>query len=203
MVTDTPTVPNHHAHHPGFAGVSGLLAALSFLVGRDADAEIAIARTALRSGEAVLDIGCGPGVAARLAARRGATVVGVDPAPVMLRIGRLLGRRGVRYELGAAEDLPVGDAAVDVTWSLSTVHHWRDLDAGLAEVRRVLRPGGRFLATEKRTHEGATGHAAHGWTDARAERFAELLGHSGFVDVDLQIHEHDRRPLVSVLARRP
>jgi ubiquinone/menaquinone biosynthesis C-methylase UbiE len=50
------------------------------------------------------------------------------------------------------------------------VHHWHDLDAGLAEVRRVLRPSGRFLAIERQVEPGATGLASHGWTAEQAHR---------------------------------
>src|SRR5690606_26759772 len=86
-------VPNHHAHHPGFSGVIGLLGALSMAVGRDAAAQLAARRAGVGPGDRLVDVGCGPGRAARLAARRGATVIAVDPATVMLRTARLLGPR--------------------------------------------------------------------------------------------------------------
>jgi SAM-dependent methyltransferase len=50
----------------------------------------------------------------------------------------------VRYLPGSAEALPLADDSADVVWSLATVHHWRDLDRGLAETRRVLRRPGRL-----------------------------------------------------------
>ncbi|HEU4842045.1 MAG TPA: class I SAM-dependent methyltransferase, partial [Ilumatobacteraceae bacterium] len=143
--------PNHHADHPGFAGLSGLLAAAGFLLGRRPIADLAVRLVGVGADDAVVDVGCGPGVAARQAAAAGAaSVVGVDPAPVMLRVARAAGavarhgRRPVRFLVGAAEALPLPDRSATVLWSLSTVHHWRDLDAGLAEARRVLRPAGRL-----------------------------------------------------------
>ena len=90
---EQPAAPNHHADYPGFAGVAGLVAALSMAVGRKGDAELAVRLSGMGPGDTVVDIGCGPGVAARYAARLGATVTGVDPAPVMLRVARLLTRR--------------------------------------------------------------------------------------------------------------
>ncbi len=60
-------VPNHHAHHRGFSGLTGWLAARSMSTGRTGNAELAIELTELRPGDRVVDIGCGPGVAARLA----------------------------------------------------------------------------------------------------------------------------------------
>lgn len=196
--------PNHHHDHRPFSGVSGLLIGLSFAFGRDGVAAFAADLAALQHGDRVLDIGCGPGNAARLAVRRGAaSVVGVDPADVMLRLGRALTRsRRVRYEHGSAEHLPLDDASVEVAWSLSTVHHWANLDDGLREVRRVLKPGGRFVAIEFNTTPGATGHATHGWTDDQAEGFAALLRDSGFTHVRTERRTADKRARIAVVATR-
>src|SRR4051812_23673785 len=90
---ETPSVPNHHADHAGFSGLSGLVAALSMIGGRDGDARLAARLSGVEPGDVGVDIGCGPGVAARHAAGLGARVIGVDPAPVMLRVARLLTRR--------------------------------------------------------------------------------------------------------------
>ncbi len=197
----TDTVPNHHRDHPGFSGVSGLVAAITFTVRRGDDAALAIRLTEAQRGDVVVDIGCGPGVAARRAARVGATVTGVDPAPVMLRTAGLIPGGGhVRYLAGTAEDLPLPDGSVTVAWSLATVHHWSDIDAGLREVQRVLAPGGRFLALERLSRPGAQGVASHGWTRAQAEAFAERCGQLGFADVVVAEH-HAHRPLISVLGR--
>jgi ubiquinone/menaquinone biosynthesis C-methylase UbiE len=200
----TALPPNHHAHYPGFAGVGGLLAALSFTVGRGADADLALRLTGIGPGDDVVDVGCGPGVAVRRGAASGASVVGIDPAPVMLHVARLVTRDGrssaVRYLAGAAEKLPLPDDSATVVWSLATVHHWQDLDAGLAEARRVLRPSGRLLAVERRVEPGARGHASHGWTDDQARAFAERCRAAGFADVDVGHHQAGRRHVVSVLA---
>ncbi|MGH9017144.1 MAG: class I SAM-dependent methyltransferase [Acidimicrobiales bacterium] len=194
-------VPNHHGHHRGFSGISGWIAALSMRSGRTGDAELALSLTGVVSGRRVVDIGCGPGVAARLAAARGAEVTGVDPSGVMLSVARRDDRRRtVTWAQGAAENLPLADNSVDVAWSLSTVHHWPDLDAGLAEVRRVLAGGGCFLATERCVKPGATGLASHGWTTQQAESFAALCTSAGFHDVRCSSHETKRGLLVAVLA---
>jgi ubiquinone/menaquinone biosynthesis C-methylase UbiE len=202
----TATAPNHHAAYPAFAGVRGLVAALVFSVGRAGDADLAIGLAGLGPGDRVVDVGCGPGVAVRRAAAVATSVVGVDPAPVMLRVARALSRvtaRGapaIRYMQGAAEALPLPDDAATVVWSLATVHHWRDLDAGLAEARRVLRPGGRLLAIERLIEPGASGHASHGWTEDHAQRFAELCRTAGFADVEVGRHRTSRGRVISVRA---
>jgi ubiquinone/menaquinone biosynthesis C-methylase UbiE len=200
----TALPPNHHAHYPGFAGVGGLLAALSFTVARGADADLAVRLTGVGPGDHVVDVGCGPGVAVRRGAPSAASVVGIDPAPVMLRVARLVTRHRssptVRYMEGAAEALPLPDDSATVVWSLATVHHWQDLDAGLEESRRVLGPSGRLLAIERRVEPGARGHASHGWTDDQARMFADRCSVAGFADAEIGHHTTGRRRVVSVLA---
>ena len=61
-------------------------------IGRDGDARLAAELTELTAGDRLVDVGCGPGAAARFAAGRGARVTGVDPAPVMLDVARRLTR---------------------------------------------------------------------------------------------------------------
>lgn len=196
-------VPNHHADHAGFSGFGGLIAALGFLVGRAADSDLAADLAELEPGDRLIDIGCGPGVAAHRADELGAAVTGVDPAPVMLRVARLRWARSrIAWKQGTAEAIPCGDGSADVVWSLATVHHWVDLDAGLSEVERVLAPGGRLVVLERHISDpGATGVASHGWTEQQAESFAGMCRERGFVYVRTGEHP-GRRPLLSVVARR-
>lgn len=204
-MSEQDVVPNHHAHYGTFAGPAGLLAASSMVVGRTGDARLVARLSDLGSGDVVVDIGCGPGVAVRHAARVGATVTGVDPAPVMLRVARLLTRprRNVHYIQGGAEALPVSDHSTTVVWSIASVHHWTDLDAALEEVRRVLEPGGRFVTIERQTLAGAHGLASHGWTDAQAAAFADRCREHGFDDVRVDHDTTPRRSTVSVTASAP
>lgn len=204
LPTPTPPAPNHHADHPGFSGVGGLLVGLTLAVSGGRMARLAADLVAVTQGDHVVDVGCGPGTAARTAARRGATVTGIDPAPVMLSLARRLaaGRARITWTEGAAESLPLPDGAATVVWSLATVHHWPDLERGLAEAHRVLAPGGRWLAIERRTRPGATGLASHGWTEAQADAFAGLCRTAGFVGVDAALHQNGRRSMLMVQGRR-
>jgi SAM-dependent methyltransferase len=204
-MTASELAPNHHAHHGGFAGVSGFLAACTMLRGRDGDARTAWRLSGAGPGDLVVDVGCGPGVAARHAARAGATVIGVDPAPVMRRVARWTTRPGaaVTFVAGAAEDLPVDDFAAAAAWSIACVHHWPDLDAGLREVRRILRAGAHFVAMERVVAAGAHGLASHGWTRTQAEAFARRCEDAGFVDLHVEQVTDGGRTMFAVVATAP
>jgi ubiquinone/menaquinone biosynthesis C-methylase UbiE len=200
MQNQTPTIPNHHGDHPGFSGVGGVLAGLTMIAGRTEVARLAAQLTRVAPGDRLVDVGCGPGVAAREATRLGATVTGVDPAAPMLALARRLTRRArsIAWIEGTAEQLPLPDDSATVLWSISTVHHWHDIDAGLAEARRVLVRGGRLLAIERRTRPGARGHASHGWTDEQADVFAERCRAAGFVDVRVESSDLRKKTVLAV-----
>jgi ubiquinone/menaquinone biosynthesis C-methylase UbiE len=205
MSTEPTAIANHHAHHPGFAGLTGYLAAATMVLGREGDARLAERLSGLACSDVVVDIGCGPGVAVRHAAGRGVAAVGVDPAQVMLRVARFLTTPSstVRYLQGSAEALPLSDASASVVWSIASVHHWADLDEGLREARRVLKPGGRLVAIERHTRPGARGLASHGWTDEQAGSFAKHCLRQGFLDAQVARHDGGRRKVVSVMVTAP
>jgi ubiquinone/menaquinone biosynthesis C-methylase UbiE len=205
MSTPQQLAPNHHADYPGFAGITGLIAAASMAVGRERDADLAAQLSRLHSGDRVVDVGCGPGTAVRRAARLGASVIGVDPAPVMLRVARILttSSETVRYDTGTAEALPLPDGSVSVLWTIASVHHWADLDAALGEARRVLSPAGRLVAIERHTGPGGRGPASHGWTAEQARTFAYLCQQHEFIDAEVRHHQTGRRRMLSVTASSP
>jgi ubiquinone/menaquinone biosynthesis C-methylase UbiE len=190
--------------HERFQGVPGLVIGTVMLVGRGAISRLVADLAAVAPGDRVLDVGCGPGAAAREAARRGAAVTGVDPAPVMLRLGRSLsGRRDIVFRQGTAEALPVADGSVTVAWAVSSAHHWADVPAGLRELHRVLEPGGRLVIAERLTRPGARGLGAHGFTAAQAAETAAAVQAAGFPDVSTDTRRAGRRTLAIVRAHRP
>ena len=98
---------------------------------------------AAQPGERILDLGCGDGQLTQRIAATGASVAGVDASPEMAAAARL---RGIVVDLGVAESLPYASGSFDAVFSNAALHWVRDQDAMLAEVARVLRRGGRFVA---------------------------------------------------------
>ena len=106
----------------------------------------------------VLDVGCGNGIASYAMARLGHRVTALDPdesADVGLQAARrlipLAQERGgeMRCAQGFVENLPFDDASFDVVYTRQAVHHFADLEAGLRECRRVIKPNGLFLASRE------------------------------------------------------
>lgn len=104
-----------------------------------------VAAAGLHPGDRVLDVACGTGVAARLAAERvGPTgrVAGVDPTPPMLEAARATSP-DVDWHQGVAEDLPFEDGSFDAIVCSLGFQFFSDQVRALGEMRRVLVPGGR------------------------------------------------------------
>jgi SAM-dependent methyltransferase len=92
----------------------------------------------------VLEVGCGWGeFAERVSRELGADVIAVDLSERMVSLAR---ERGVDARVGDVQDLPFADGEFDCVVANWMLYHVPDLDRGLAEVARVLRPGGRLVA---------------------------------------------------------
>lgn len=150
----------------------------------------------LRPGESVLDVGCATGSLA-LAAKRlvgtSGSVHGVEPSPAMVARARRKAARArldVTFAIGTAQALPFADETFDAVTCTLVLHQlghdsWRP---ALAEMRRVLRAGGRLLLVDITTDPdgGPTPHS-HGHFDL--ERLTPLVADAGF-----QISEHGPLP---------
>jgi SAM-dependent methyltransferase len=121
--------------------------------------ETLVARVGVTPGEAWLDVGCGAGGAAFVAARAGASVTGVDLSPVLIESAR---RRAaeegldIRLDVADAERLPFEDGSFDVVSSTVGAIFAPSHEAAAGELARVLRPGGRLGLTAWRP-EGSVG----------------------------------------------
>ena len=113
-------------------------------------AKVVVEQAALIAGEDVLDLACGTGNAALLAAAQGAEVIGVDAAPRLLEVARMRAQTfGVDLEVREGDLLavPLDDASVDVILSVFGVIFAADPTQALREIARVLRPDGRVLVS--------------------------------------------------------
>lgn len=119
-------------------------------------------------GEAVLDVGCGTGtltIAAKARAGPTGQVYGIDASPEMIEVAReKAGKKGadVDFRVGLIEDIPFPDGQFDVVLSSLMLHHLPDdvKRQGFQEIRRVLKPDGRFLAIDLGLAGGVLGHLA-------------------------------------------
>ena len=112
------------------------------------------------AGKDVLDIACGEGFGAALLGTAARSVVGVDiAAEAVAHAAARYGRDRLRFVEGSVTAVPLPDASVDVVVSFETIEHVAEHDAMLAELRRVLRPGGVLLIStpDKAEYTDATG----------------------------------------------
>jgi SAM-dependent methyltransferase len=100
-----------------------------------------------RPGERVLDLGCGAGRFVAALAAAGADPVGVEIAEAALERARAVVPAADLRPLQPDGSIPLEHSAVDLVWCSEVLEHVADVAYLLAEVRRVLRPGGRLLAT--------------------------------------------------------
>jgi ubiquinone/menaquinone biosynthesis C-methylase UbiE len=109
-------------------------------------------------GARVLEVGCGPGrLSIRLAGQHGLDVTGLDLDPAMIQRARANAdragngdQRRPSFLVGDVAALAFPDGSFDMVVSTLSLHHWADPAAGLAEIGRVLRPGGRALVWDFR-----------------------------------------------------
>jgi ubiquinone/menaquinone biosynthesis C-methylase UbiE len=115
--------------------------------GSAAEASHLVRFAGVNASDRVLDVGTGSGIAAIVAAWRGAHVSGIDPTPVLLaKAGdnATLAGVDVRWENGLAESLPFPDASFDVVFSQYAHMFSAAPERAASEMLRVLRPGGRI-----------------------------------------------------------
>ena len=172
MVERTPHRARNHLHDylpaMGDDRLIALYDPLTRLLGIPRVHSRLVEQAGIEPGHHVLEIGCGTGNLALLARRRhpAAEVVGIDPDPLAIaRARRKSDRAGVpvRWDIGTAGDLPYPDASIDRVLSAFMFHHLDEAEKrrALAEVRRVLRPGGRLHLVDFGGHQRRLGRLVH------------------------------------------
>jgi len=149
----------------------------------------------LRPGETALEVGCGTGAVAQAARTRvgpAGQVFGIDPSGEMIAVARRKAARHhvrIDFRVAGIEALPLPDASVDAALSSLMMHHLpADLKrTGLAEVRRVLKPGGRLVIVDFGKRRGLLSHLAlsaivHHSSEHTVEDLVPVLEDAGFGD---------------------
>lgn len=133
-----------------------------------------VSRSGVGAGSTVVDLGCGTGISTRLLAARGLRVVGIDANADMLEKARAHG--GPEYRRGTAEDTGLASASADLV-TVAQAFHWFETEAALAEIKRVLRPGGSACAFwNDRTTETPFLQAYEDLLLARSSEYRKLAG---------------------------
>ena len=157
-----------------YADESGLAARASLYArGDDGDAQGAVFDAVAECGpRRVLEVGCGRGeLAQRLVRYLGAEVTAVDTSPRMVELTRA---RGVDAVVADAEALPFADGTFDAVVAAWMLYHVQNLDRAVAELHRVLRRGGRFVAATNGVR-----HLEEMWRLVGLERPAAKLTFNG------------------------
>lgn len=181
----------------GFGAISSRLYA--FFTRNPSTSRVILELAALRPDDRVLEVGCGAGGAVELAANTiGADrVAAVDPSPTFVE---MVAKRvpGADLRVAGAEDVPFPDESFTVIYSVASMHHWDDPDAGLATLIAKLAPGGRLLIAER-----LLSRRGHGITQERITEVETKLFELGQTEVRTVERKAGRRRLAVLLSTRP
>ena len=164
---------------------------------------------ALEAGDQVLEIGCGPGLALKHAARRigrAGFAAGIDHAPLAvstaLRRNRGFVRQGrVEVRCASVQSIPYPDRRFNAAYAVNSFQFWPAPEDALAELRRVLQTGARLVLTQRAANTeikmdfaGASG----GWD--RIEKAASFLPDAGFEIEEVRETQVGRLIAASIIA---
>ena len=177
------------------------------LFGRRADLRALLGL--LDDGWVVGDLGCGTGQVSESLAPFVSRVVAVDDSPEMLAAARrrLEGAKNVEVRRGELESLPVGDGELDAAVIFLVLHFLPEPARALAEVARVLKPGGRVLVADMTPHDREEyrqrmGHLWLGFAEEELAGWAEAAGLAGLRYVPLAADPEAKGPGMFVATAR-
>ena len=146
----------------------------------------------LTPADRVLEIGFGGGVTLSTLIERAGFVAGIDRSHVMVeranaRYASVVAAGRAEFRVGTVEALPFETASFDKICTVNTIYFWRSLEAGFAEMHRVLRPGGRaVVGFLPKTHMDRMGMPRDIFTTRAPEDVAAALENEGFVNLRVE-----------------
>lgn len=165
----------------------------------------ALERLAPAPTDRVLEIGFGGGLTLPALLQKAAFVAGVDRSEFVVRRGRARFAEEIRggradFRLGDVESLPFQPATFDRVCTVNTVYFWRSLDAGFAEIRRIMKPGARlvvgFASKEKLESMGVPRDV---FTPRSSQELIDAVARAGFADVKVE-HPRPESPWGALIA---
>ena len=151
--------------------------------------------------QAIADLGAGEGTLSLLLAQRAKRVIAIDSSEKMVEYGTDVARRNgvanLEYRVGDLEELPIGDAEVDISLFHQSLHHAIHPATAVAEAVRILKPGGRLVVMDLLKHrfEEAREMYADVWLGFSEVEIVDLLTGSGLTGVEVAaVHREEESP---------
>jgi len=167
---------------------------------------LAITNIILEAVDILLDIGCGNGKAARLAAEicTSGKVIGIDPTTAMIRIARKTtdeNYTNLEFRTGCAEKIPYPHESFSIAIAINSLHHWQDYKKGLLEVDRVLRPDGSFFIANDIVDGDTCGHG-YGPLE-KPDHIISILDQAGFINISMQKYYNEETGIYLISSKKP
>jgi len=167
---------------------------------------LAITNIVLGAVDILLDIGCGNGKAARLAAEicTSGKVIGIDPTPAMIRIARKTtdeNYTNLKFRTGCAEKIPYPHESFSIATAINSLHHWQDYKKGLLEVDRVLRPDGLFFIANDIVDGDTCGHG-YGPLE-KPDHIISILDQAGYINISMEKYYNEETGIYLISSKKP
>lgn len=154
-------------------------------------------------GKTVADIACGQGFFAREFARAGATVVGSDIAPELIKKAKAAGD-GVTYQVAPAHQLGfIADRTIDVATVVLALQNIAEVKETFAEVKRILKPDGRLILVLNHPAFRAPKRSGWGWDEENQIQYRRVDGYLHESQAEIQMHPGADPDQVTVSFHRP